>query len=116
FLFHLGPVAAVGLVLDWAVLHWLYLRETSADTLVDEAIPAPVERPQMRKTAFVMALVVGAFFAGVPPALSSAVGAAVLLIGRSEEHTSELQSRGHLVCRLLLEKKNRKCPHSVCGR
>src|SRR5690625_6735191 len=26
-------------------------------------------------------------------------------IARSEEHTSELQSRGHLVCRLLLEKK-----------
>src|SRR2546422_6065632 len=31
---------------------------------------------------------------------------------RSEEHTSELQSRLHLVCRLLLEKKKnkRKCP------
>src|SRR2546429_9255827 len=29
--------------------------------------------------------------------------------GRSEEHTSELQSRLHLVCRLLLEKKNRLC-------
>src|SRR5690625_5943056 len=28
---------------------------------------------------------------------------------RSEEHTSELQSRGHLVCRLLLEKKNTPC-------
>src|SRR5690625_5581613 len=28
-----------------------------------------------------------------------------LIIFRSEEHTSELQSRGHLVCRLLLEKK-----------
>src|SRR2546422_3223254 len=27
--------------------------------------------------------------------------------GRSEEHTSELQSRLHLVCRLLLEKKKR---------
>src|SRR5437660_4923182 len=27
---------------------------------------------------------------------------------RSEVHTSELQSRGHLVCRLLLEKKNRR--------
>src|SRR5690625_3752788 len=27
-------------------------------------------------------------------------------VTRSEEHTSELQSRGHLVCRLLLEKKN----------
>src|SRR5439155_2664618 len=30
---------------------------------------------------------------------------------RSEEHTSELQSRGHLVCRLLLEKK--KCRHPI---
>src|SRR5690625_5408899 len=29
-------------------------------------------------------------------------------IMRSEEHTSELQSRGHLVCRLLLEKKKTK--------
>src|SRR5690625_5511880 len=30
------------------------------------------------------------------------------LVVRSEEHTSELQSRGHLVCRLLLEKKKKK--------
>src|SRR2546422_8604654 len=30
--------------------------------------------------------------------------------GRSEEHTSELQSRLHLVCRLLLEKKKKKQP------
>src|SRR5439155_25060098 len=28
-------------------------------------------------------------------------------VARSEEHTSELQSRGHLVCRLLLEKKKK---------
>src|SRR5437870_6080428 len=39
--------------------------------------------------------------------------------GRSEEHTSELQSRGHLVCRLLLEKKNNEIsiqllPNSGC--
>src|SRR2546422_9563395 len=33
---------------------------------------------------------------------------AVLLVIRSEEHTSELQSRLHLVCRLLLEKKKKK--------
>src|SRR5690625_7345643 len=34
---------------------------------------------------------------------------------RSEEHTSELQSRGHLVCRLLLEKKNKtnKASYSI---
>src|SRR3989442_9735441 len=31
---------------------------------------------------------------------------------RSEEHTSELQSRPHLVCRLLLEKKKKKSTHS----
>src|SRR5688572_32770847 len=29
-----------------------------------------------------------------------------LVLGRSEEHTSELQSQSNLVCRLLLEKKN----------
>src|SRR3712207_7458153 len=30
---------------------------------------------------------------------------------RSEEHTSELQSRQYLVCRLLLEKKHNSCPY-----
>src|SRR3712207_8450839 len=34
----------------------------------------------------------------------------VELLGRSEEHTSELQSRQYLVCRLLLEKKNEDQP------
>src|SRR5207253_4008502 len=33
------------------------------------------------------------------------VAVAGIEVKRSEEHTSELQSRGHLVCRLLLEKK-----------
>src|SRR5690625_6267250 len=53
---------------------------------------------------------------GPPPALRSArvafaqaarekEGHHLVLQDRSEEHTSELQSRGHLVCRLLLEKK-----------
>src|SRR5439155_13212057 len=37
---------------------------------------------------------------GRPPRIDT-----LLRIARSEEHTSELQSRGHLVCRLLLEKK-----------
>src|SRR5689334_24517327 len=32
----------------------------------------------------------------------------LMIAVRSEEHTSELQSQFHLVCRLLLEKKNRK--------
>src|SRR5690625_3337032 len=38
------------------------------------------------------------------------------LYGRSEEHTSELQSRGHLVCRLLLEKKKIIQHHDICAR
>src|SRR2546422_5182479 len=33
------------------------------------------------------------------------------IIARSEEHTSELQSRLHLVCRLLLEKKKKPIDH-----
>src|SRR5689334_24333725 len=35
--------------------------------------------------------------------------------GRSEEHTSELQSQFHLVCRLLLEKKNAVARSSLVG-
>src|SRR5690625_7035513 len=35
---------------------------------------------------------------------------------RSEEHTSELQSRGHLVCRLLLEKKKQTQTPPHAGR
>src|SRR5699024_12204235 len=36
-------------------------------------------------------------------------GSRVFLRGRSEEHTSELQSRFDLVCRLLLEQKKQRC-------
>src|SRR3712207_8303242 len=38
-----------------------------------------------------------------------------LALGRSEEHTSELQSRQYLVCRLLLEKKRHNSPSSTCA-
>src|SRR5947199_3784863 len=41
---------------------------------------------------------------------SPRAGVAVL---RSEEHTSELQSLRHLVCRLLLEKKNKRIRNSI---
>src|SRR5256886_5966250 len=45
---------------------------------------------------------------------SKAVCCAVIPRGRSEEHTSELQSQSNLVCRLLLEKKNMSEPTAVC--
>src|SRR5258708_13636174 len=43
-------------------------------------------------------------------------GAPVSSQARSEEHTSELQSPDHLVCRLLLEKKNTRQPTLVKAR
>src|SRR3712207_7348538 len=66
----------------------------------------------------VLGLVVGVFFAAIvsrPLAdegfvLSFPVGTLLILLvlaARSEEHTSELQSRQYLVCRLLLEKKKK---------
>src|SRR5687768_17671467 len=39
-----------------------------------------------------------------------------LLANRSEEHTSELQSRLHLVCRLLLEKKKKNQQQTTRGQ
>src|SRR5215216_6851640 len=59
------------------------------------------------------ALPISALAPGAAPAHARAVRgrrAAVLLAPtlRSEEHTSELQSPDHLVCRLLLEKKKKK--------
>src|SRR3712207_7664615 len=52
-----------------------------------------------------------------PAALRAAPAAARLVLpspnGRSEEHTSELQSRQYLVCRLLLEKKTTRHSHTA---
>src|SRR5688572_31081305 len=42
-----------------------------------------------------------------PPARRRGEARSARALGRSEEHTSELQSQSNLVCRLLLEKKNR---------
>src|SRR6266508_368135 len=44
---------------------------------------------------------------GVDDALHAGIAPSCWRMPRSEEHTSELQSRGHLVCRLLLEKKKK---------
>src|SRR5438445_8865774 len=48
------------------------------------------------------------FTRGVGPAESTGKSVTTYCPGRSEGHTSELQSRQYLVCRLLLEKKNKK--------
>src|SRR5690625_5713702 len=50
---------------------------------------------------------ISALLGGISRPLVDAVAVTAALKPRSEEHTSELQSRGHLVCRLLLEKKKK---------
>src|SRR2546422_2852791 len=51
---------------------------------------------------------------GTPWRGTSAAGRGGVLLDRSEEHTSELQSRLHLVCRLLLEKKKKQTDRPSC--
>src|SRR5258708_8739181 len=48
----------------------------------------------------------------IPPGRSTSNNALASRWRRSEEHTSELQSPDHLVCRLLLEKKKKDTLHS----
>src|SRR3712207_7169661 len=52
---------------------------------------------------------------GLSGGVDSSVAAMLIhqAIGRSEEHTSELQSRQYLVCRLLLEKKKNSTHHPL---
>src|SRR5690348_17926056 len=53
-------------------------------------------------------LIVIAACSGASSPISTASGEMKISQSRSEEHTSELQSPVHLVCRLLLEKKKKK--------
>lgn len=86
FLFHLGPVALVGLLLDWMFLHWLHMRKPEYKLALHDGIPVPpLELSRLTKPAVVVTGVVIAFFAGVPPAMAAALGAAALLITRTIE-------------------------------
>jgi len=86
FLFHLGPVAIIGLFLDWAVLHWMHMRQVPLRVSPDEKIPLPaLDLSKLTKPAIVVTAVVIGFFAGVPPAMMAALGAAALLISRTLE-------------------------------
>jgi Na+/H+ antiporter NhaD/arsenite permease-like protein len=84
FLWHLGPVAVVGLFLDWAVLHLAYGAAEARAAEADRSIPLPtLDLSRLRKPVIVAAAVVVGFFLGMPPAMVAALGAAVLLITRT---------------------------------
>src|SRR5690625_5620953 len=66
--------------------------------------------PKLMRTApaaFAVMIIGCASMAGIPPLLGF-VSKEFLFTAQIEEHTSELQSRGHIVCRLLREKKEKK--------
>jgi Na+/H+ antiporter NhaD/arsenite permease-like protein len=86
FLLHLAPVALVGLLIDWAVLHWLHMRKTGVAAEAAEPIPLPeLDLSRLTKPVIVATAVVIGFFVGVPPAMMAALGAALMLITRTLE-------------------------------
>ncbi|MEO8725762.1 MAG: SLC13 family permease [Acidobacteriaceae bacterium] len=113
FLAHLGPIAVMGLVVDWAVLHWFFVRGRQMPDTRSQTPDARRRTPEVRRQTpdaglrtsdagrqtpdaggeqplrvipvLVMLAVLGAFFAGVAPALAAALGAAALLLLLREE-------------------------------
>jgi Na+/H+ antiporter NhaD/arsenite permease-like protein len=84
FLLRLGPVALIGLFLDWLLIAWFFGRDHASEEA--EAIhsePIQIELKDLRKPAIVIALVLIGFLAGVPPAMMAALGAALMLITRT---------------------------------
>src|SRR5690554_7321587 len=77
---------------DHRYLHSFPTRRSS-DLAIDAAIPVGLGQRE---------LIIGDRQTG-----KTSIAIDTMLNQRSEEHTSELQSRPHLVCRLLLEKKNK---------
>jgi Na+/H+ antiporter NhaD/arsenite permease-like protein len=84
FLLHLGPVAVVGLLIDWLVLHWIHSRDLAQRPPDEKQISlAPLDLSKLTKPVIVVTGVVIGFFLGVPPAMMAALGAATLLISRT---------------------------------
>jgi Na+/H+ antiporter NhaD/arsenite permease-like protein len=86
FLSHLGPVALIGLFVDWAVLHWIHLRNGNSAALLRKpeepiAAAAPLEMNPAWPVAVSIGVLMG-FLAGFPPALVAASGGALLLVQR----------------------------------
>jgi len=84
FFVHLAPVALVGLLIDWAILHRMFGGHMQNQTAAREDIPLPaLDFSRLTKPVIVVTGVVIGFFAGLPPATVAAFGAAILLITRT---------------------------------
>jgi Na+/H+ antiporter NhaD/arsenite permease-like protein len=90
FIGHLGPVAIIGLLLDWAIIQWLCgaaVKEVQASHRGEGVakLEHQIHLRQLRKPAIVIALVLAGFLGGIPPAMAAAIGAALMLITRTRE-------------------------------
>ena len=85
FLARLGPVALVGLALDWLIIGWIFGRAVAENPkqIVNE-LPR-VHWRALREPLIVVALVLAGFLAGYPPPMVAALGAALMLITRTRE-------------------------------
>src|SRR5207249_11767076 len=77
--------------------------------MVSENVVVSADASQLESaTSDIGSTVQSSLVANLPLEVSGTIRNPVQFITRSEEHTSELQSRFDLVCRLLLEKKKKK--------
>src|SRR3989442_7364908 len=90
---------------DPSVLPLLYVRSSTGALVPLNAVATLKYGDGPLQVAHLGQLTSVTFSFDVRPGL--ALSQAIAQVNRSEEHTSELQSRPHLVCRLLLEKKRR---------
>src|SRR5690625_3100223 len=95
-----GPCACARIICASVWRHWASSRCGCASTNVE----ATMERDEHRRAVALG----GGEDERVYATGYGELAEAIIACARSEEHTSELQSRGQLVCRLLLEKKKRR--------
>jgi Na+/H+ antiporter NhaD/arsenite permease-like protein len=90
FLAHLGPVSVVGLLLDWVVIYWFYLRgkepvvELPQSPAAKRAATAPANLRLLWPVSVTVAVLIG-FFLGFHPPLVAAAGGALLLVRRTRD-------------------------------
>jgi Na+/H+ antiporter NhaD/arsenite permease-like protein len=85
FLVHLGPVALAGLFVDWALLHWIHLRNgtPSLQPATEQALVTNREAKLHPAWPVIVTFgVLAGFLLGFPPALVAATGGALLLVQR----------------------------------
>src|SRR5207253_9817162 len=84
-----------------SLLSSILARQDGRNARADALIRTPLRQRRVPHAGSWRRLLAALGRTGLPVSLAGDLGGQP----RSEEHTSELQSRGHLVCRLLLEKK-----------